>query len=178
MSWSDRRSLLRGGAAAGAAALLGACGFRPAYGPGGASEGLRGAIAVDPPDDPEGYVLVQRLEERLGLPQAPQYRLAADIYVGEDGLGVSPDQEITRYQVLGRVTYRLTRSSDGALVSSGEVESFTGYSAPVFDAARGTSAGNPVSVQTARTAARERLMVILADRLTQRLLATAADWRA
>ncbi len=153
------------------------CGFTPVYGPGGGASGLAGQIAVDPPVDAESYALVQRLEERLGAAQAPLYRLSASLAFEEDGLGVTPDQEITRFQIPGRLTYALVRDADGATVAQGTVDSFTAYSAPVFDNTRGSIAGNTVSVLTAQSDARRRLAVILADRLVARLLATASDWR-
>ena len=167
-----RRSVLA------ALALLPACGFTPAYGPGGAASGLWGAIAIAAPGDEDGYVLVRRLEERLGRAAAPRYGLAVDIRLTQEGLGVTPDQEITRYRLRGQLEYSLRRQADDRSVASGEIRSFTSYSAPVFSATRGSIAGNPVSVLTAERDARERLMVILADRLVDRLIATAPDWRS
>ncbi|WP_102109113.1 LPS assembly lipoprotein LptE [Oceaniglobus roseus] len=168
---SDRRTLLLGLAA------LAGCGFSPAYGPGGAAEGLRGSIEVDAPSDEDGYRLVRRLEERLGRPAGAQYRLSASLALGEDGLGITPDQEITRYRLSGELTWALRRLSDDVTVSNGLVRNFTEYSAPVFGAAGAPVAGNTVSVLTARRDARERLMVILADQLVSRLIATAPEWR-
>lgn len=173
MSSCSRRTLLGWLAAL----PLAACGFTPVYGPGGAAEGLRGDIAVDPPSDAPGFALVQRLEERLGLPDAPAYRLAADIALDEVGLGITPDQDITRLRLLGRLSYRLTHIASGEVVASGSLRNFTGYSAPVFDDTRGSIAGNTVSVRSAERDATRRLMVILADDLVTRLLATAPDWR-
>lgn len=156
---------------------LPACGFTPAYGPGGAAQGLWGAISVDAPADEDGYVLVRRLEERLGRASAPRYRLAIDIRLTEEGLGVTPDQEITRYRLRGQLDFRLLELGGEAELASGELRSFTSYSAPVFSATRGSIAGNPVSVLTAERDAHGRLMVSLADRLVDRLIATAPDWR-
>jgi LPS-assembly lipoprotein len=170
MSWSRRTVLL---------AVLGTagCGFAPVYGPGGGAEGLRGEIAVDPPVDQAGYILVKRLEERLGLPQTPRYRLSATLALGQDDLGVTPDQEIQRYQVTGRARWSLVDTGTDTVVVSGTQEAFTGYSAPVVDNHRGSIAGNTVSVLSAERDARRRLMVILADQIVARLLATSADWR-
>ncbi|WP_099827817.1 LPS assembly lipoprotein LptE [Oceaniglobus indicus] len=171
MSWSDRRIFLLGlGALAG-------CGFTPAYGPGGAAEGLRGSIRVDAPSDEAGYLLVRRLEERLGRGEAATHRLSASLAVGQDGLGVTPDQEITRYRIRGELTWALHRLSDDVTVTDGIVRNFTEYSAPVFDNTRGSIAGNTVTVQTAERDARRRLMTILADQLVSRLIATAPGWR-
>ncbi|RVT82107.1 twin-arginine translocation signal domain-containing protein [Rhodobacteraceae bacterium CCMM004] len=172
MSWS-RRTLL-----VGAAAAVAACGFTPVYGPQGAARGLRGQIAVDPPRDPEGYVLVRQLEDRLGRGSGgAAYRLSADIALAEDGLGITPDQEITRRRLRANLAYRLTHTESGDVVASGTLRNFTSYSAPVFSANRGTIAGNTVSVRAAEQDARERLMTLLADQLVARLLATAPEWR-
>jgi len=169
--WYSRRSLLL------ALAALPACGFTPAYGPGGAAAGLRSTIRVDAPSDEQGYYLVRRLEERLGQPTAPAYRLSASLAIGQDGLGITPDQDITRYRIRGELTWALRDIAGDTVVTDGMVRNFTGYSAPVFDNTRGSIAGNTVSVITAERDARERLMTILADQLVSRLIATAPEWR-
>jgi LPS-assembly lipoprotein len=169
--WLSRRLFLA------ALVALPACGFTPAYGPGGVAEGLRGIIAVDAPSDEEGYYLVRRLEERLGRANAPQYRLSASLKLGQDGLGITQDQEITRYRVGGELTWVLRRTDDDSVAADGLERNFTAYSAPVFDDTRGSIAGNTVSILTAKRDARERLMVILADQLVARLIATSPAWR-
>ncbi|MDU8943782.1 LPS assembly lipoprotein LptE [Ovoidimarina sediminis] len=160
MSLSDRRIFLL------SAAALAGCGFTPVYGPGGSASALTGHIAFDPPSDPAGFALVRQLERRLGIAQSPAYRLSADIARGEQELGVTSDQTITRYNVLGRVDFVLRRTDTGAPVTSGSVESFASYSAT----------GTPFATQTAQSDANERLMVILADQIVARLLATSEEW--
>ncbi|EKE44284.1 secreted periplasmic protein [Oceaniovalibus guishaninsula JLT2003] len=168
---SDRRAILLGLLA------LPACGFTPVYGPGGVAEGLRGQIAVAPPRDEPGYAFVRQLEDRLGRPADARYDLTSDIRLDRQGLGITTDQETTRFQIDGEATYRLADRATGAIVASGEVSNFTAYSAPVVAPGRASIAGNTVSVQVAEADAVERLMTILADQLVARLLATAADWR-
>lgn len=170
MSWSRRTALAALAAAAG-------CGFRPVYGPGGAAEGLSGQILVDPPLEPTGYLFVRAMEGRLGLPQAPVYRLAVDIDLAEEGFGITPSRDTTRFRITGSATYRLEGLGDGVQVTSGTVASFTSYAAPVIGADRVTNAGDPVTVRAARQDAVERLMTILADQTVARLLATAPTWR-
>ncbi|MXQ09441.1 hypothetical protein GQ651_16465 [Alphaproteobacteria bacterium GH1-50] len=155
MSSFDRRAILTG------LVLLAGCGFQPAYGPGGAAEGLRGRIDVAVPSDEEGFSLVRRLEERLGRGQAAEYRLEAGIYLSEEALGFLPDGSISRYNVEGRVDWRLIRLSDGGLALSGSERSFTSYSAT----------STTVATIAAQRDARRRLMVSLADRITADLLA-------
>lgn len=150
-----------------ATAALAACGFTPVYGPQGTAEGLRGTIEVDPPSDPAGFALVRQLERRLGLPASPAYALSADIFVIEQELGITSDQEITRYNVLGRARFALRDTATGTIATSGEVDSFSSYSAT----------GTPFATQTAQRDAEDRLMVILADQIVARLLATSGEWR-
>ncbi|MEX5728085.1 LPS-assembly lipoprotein [Rhodovulum iodosum] len=157
MSWSRRSFLL-------AVPALAACGFRPVYGPGGAAEGLNGRIALADPKTRDGFALAARLEDRLGPATAPLYRLDYIIETDSDPLAVTQEQETTRYDVIGRVRYRLTALDTGALADSGTVRSFTGYSAT----------GSTLATLTARRDAYERLMVILADQIVARLVAGAA----
>jgi LPS-assembly lipoprotein len=67
----------------------------------------------------------------------------------------------SRFNLLGSVAYSLRDLSTGATLTTGEVTSFTGYSAT----------GTTVAVQAAERDAEARLMVILADQLLTRLLA-------
>ncbi len=157
--WS-RRLLL-------ACALAAGCGFAPAYGPGGPAEGLRGQIALAPPEDPASYALVRRLEERLGRPVAPRFQLEYRLDTGTEAVRVTREEVAVRYNVAGRLTYRLSDLAGGMLLREGVVSGFTGYSAGAATVAERTAARD----------ARERLMVILADRLVAELLATAEEWR-
>ena len=160
--WSYSRRLVLAGLVATAG-----CGFTPVYGPGGSAEALRGQIDIDGPRDIPGFVLVRHLETRLGLPDEPVYRLSAEIQLEEDELGITTGQEITRYEVLGRVRFALIDLASGDTVTTGRVENFTSYSAT--DTAFAT--------RSAQRDARERLMVALGDQIVARLLATAGDWR-
>jgi LPS-assembly lipoprotein len=161
MSSSDRRTLLVG---LGALALSG-CGFRPAFGPGGVATDLRGQVEIDPPDSLNEFDLVARLEERLGRVEAPAYRLSYRLTTRSEGLALSGARETTRYSLLGEVAFRLRDVETGAVVDSGTVMTFTSYSAT----------GTTLATRTAERDAYQRLMVILADRLVARLVATAGD---
>lgn len=159
MSWSDRRAVLAGLALAG-------CGFAPVYGPQGVARDLQGEIAIDPPRDAAGFAFVRHLESRLGIADAPEWRLAAQLSVSEEELGVTPDQVISRYQLVGAARFSLLRIDTQEVVTSGTVNTFTSYSAT----------GTPFATQTAERDARDRLMVALADKVVSRLLATRGDW--
>lgn len=162
MSSSDRRAVVF------SVLALAGCGFSPVYAPGGAGEALRGRIRMDEPRDNAGFLLVRQLERRLGLPEDPRYALSATISLDEEGVAITPEQVTTRYQLRGDVSFALSDIQTGERVTSGKVTSFTGYSAT----------GTTVATRTAEKDARARLMVILADQIVAKLLATAPDWMA
>ncbi|WP_146585001.1 LPS assembly lipoprotein LptE [Puniceibacterium confluentis] len=150
-----RRSLLLG-----AAALLASCGFTPVYGPGGGAEALLGQIALDAPDTREGYLLTQRLEERLGRGLGGAYALSYAISVETEGLGTTSDGSTTRYQLLGKVAYSLKDAATGATLNSRDTSAFSGYSAT----------GSNVATLAAERDATRRLMVILGDQMVDQLV--------
>jgi LPS-assembly lipoprotein len=161
-----------GGSARGWPALtailaLAACGFAPVYGPGGGAEGLRGTIRVEAPATRPEYDLVAQLESRLGQPTAAAYDLTYTLATREVAVGITPEQETTRYHVTGRLDFQLTDIGTGTVATSGEVETFTAYAAT----------GSTVSAAAATEDAYRRLSVLLADQLVTRLQVTAGDWR-
>lgn len=161
MSYSRRLFLIA------ATAGLAACGFTPVYGPGGEGHALRGTVFVEAPEDRNAFILVARLEDRLGQPQSAPYLLDYKIAITSKGVGVTPEQEITRYNLFGKVTYTLTDRATGDTLYSGVEENFTGYSATSLI----------VGTQSVTRDANERLMVVLADQIVTRLIATLPEWR-
>lgn len=159
MSSFNRRTLL------GFLALSG-CGFTPAYGPGGAAAGLQGAVRIGDPTDKNAFDLVERLEERLGRPSMAAYDLAYTITTIPVGVGITPENAITRYNLTGTVDWTLTARATTARVAGGRVESFTSYSAT----------GSTVAGLAAEEDAALRLMRLLADQIVTRLIATAGQW--
>lgn len=143
---------------------LAACGFTPAYAPGGAATALLGAVRVQDPADRNGFDLVERLEERLGRPETVRYDLKFAIETESVGVGITTENEITRFNLKGVVDYTLTERATGARVSGGTVQSFTSY----------FTTGSTVAVLAAEEDAATRLMRILADQIVARLVAPTA----
>ncbi|MBC7142376.1 MAG: hypothetical protein H5U18_09525 [Rhodobacteraceae bacterium] len=162
MSSSDRRAIL----CLLAALPLTACGFTPAYAPGGPAAGLLDRVTVDAPDDKDSFDLVARLEERLGRTRVPDYRLSYRIETKTEAQAIAPDNTINRYQVVGSVAYTLHDAGTGAALSSGKVSSFTAYSA----------FGTSVATAASEADAHARLMRLLADQIVTRLIASSASW--
>ena len=160
MSSFDRRSVLLMPLA------LAACGFTPAYAPGGGADRLLGTIWVQDPTDKNAFDLVERLEERLGRPRDIRYDLAFTITTEAVGVGITSDNRITRFNLKGVIEYSLTERASGARITGGRVQSFTAYSAT----------GSTVAGLAAEEDAATRLMRILADQIVARLIAASASW--
>lgn len=139
-----------------------ACGFEPVYGPGGTGTQLQNRVLVDTPIDREGFLLVRQLEERLGRPGDPAYRLGIQLSVREERRAIDPDGDIRRFHVIGEAIYSLSDTSTGAVVRSDAVDNFVGYSAT----------GTTVATLAAKRDATERLMTILADEIVLQLQAS------
>ena len=140
---------------------LAACGFEPVYGTGGSGNRLQNQILVEPPDTRDSYILVRELETRLGRPTVAVYALALQLAILEEGLAIDRDDNTTRFNYLGSADYVMRDLGSGQVVASGQVESFTGYSAT----------DSTVATLAAERAAQRRLMVILADQIVNRLYA-------
>jgi LPS-assembly lipoprotein len=162
MSSSDRRAVL----ALLAAAPLAACGFTPAFAPGGPAARLRNAVRADDPHNKNGFDLVAEVEARLGRPETPRYSLAYSINTSTQSVGITASGAVTRYRIVGGASYVLREIATGRTLAQGSVDSFTSYSA----------AGTPVTTLTDEQAANTRLMVILADQIVDRLIATSPAW--
>jgi LPS-assembly lipoprotein len=159
MSSFDRRAVLI------LPLALAACGFTPAYAPGGAATRLLGRMRAADPTDKNGFDLVERLEERLGRSKDPTYVLSYTITTQAAGVGITTENEITRFNLRGVIDYTLSDAATGARLTGGRVQSFTAYSAT----------GSTVAGLAAEEDAAYRLMRILADQIVARLIAAAAD---
>ncbi|WBU60276.1 LPS assembly lipoprotein LptE [Paracoccus albus] len=160
MSWRNR--LTRRVALLGALAVLAACAMTPAYGPSGAGTALHGRVQLQEPNDVDGFSLNRRLTERLGPESSAAYALDYRLTTASVGQGITPDDVTTRYSLNGTADFALTDIATGAVVTRGRVSSFTSYSA----------VGTTIATLTAERDAHERLMVMLADQIVTRLLAT------
>ena len=158
MSSLDRRSLIL------APLALAACGFTPAYAPGGAATRLTGTVRAADPADRNAFDFVERIEERLGRPQQHLYDLTYVIATETVGVGVTTDNQITRYNLKGAIDFALVDAASGVTVASGRVQSFTAFAAT----------GSTVAGLAAEEDAGLRLMRLLADQVVARLIAEAA----
>ena len=155
MSWFNRSLLLV------IPLALAACGFTPAFGPAGTATALRGAVALADTNTRDGFEFIKRMEERLGRASAARFDLDYQIATSQASLGFTTDGAITRYNLIGSVTWTLKDRATGAVLAKGVEQNFTAWSAT----------GVTIAAVNAETDANARLIRILADQVTQRLIA-------
>jgi LPS-assembly lipoprotein len=150
MSWSRRAVIF------GALAVAG-CGFRPLH---GAGTGLRGQVVMDGPEGRNGFAFRQQMLRNLGEP-APdaRYKLTVALAYDEEGVAISRQDDITRYDITATARYALVRVADGAEIDAGEVRAVSAYS---------TTAA-PYATRIAERDTETRLATNLADRVHARI---------
>ena len=143
------------------ALLLAGCNLQPVYSGGQAGEamGLLGAVEVGPIPDKAGFLVRDRLLQRLPASESPRYRL--DIVLDDDiiGFGVRGDNSIIRERRTLRARYRLLE------IGSDKV---------LFDTTATADAGIDVvsseyAVVAAEATALERLSQEIADQIVARI---------
>jgi LPS-assembly lipoprotein len=142
---------------------LTACGFAPVYGTDGSANVLLNSVLVQEPKTRDHYLLTRQLEKRLGRATDPRFDLGVSVSTSLKALGINSIGNINRYNLLGTAQYTLRDTQTGQIVGSGKVNSFTSSSA----------AGSTISSQATREDAQERLMIILADKLIEHIIANA-----
>ena len=166
MWWSDRRAAL-----AGLATLaLAGCGFTPLYGDGAPPTRMAGRVEVALIEGEPGFVMRERLTERLGPATAAAYRLEIDLKLTRTGVALTQQNVTTRFDVIGTAEYTLRPLDGGPPVASGVVRTITGYSAPESETA------SAFASRAAERDADRRLAKDLADRILQRLALSAETW--
>ncbi|MGH1576897.1 LPS assembly lipoprotein LptE [Planktotalea sp.] len=155
MSLSNRRHFLL----AGGALMAGACGFTPVYAPNGAASKLEGRVHITAPKTKNKYLVTRRLETRLGRSDPAPMTLSFSVSEGATSLGTTATGSTTRKHRTGTLNYTLKNAETGSTIDKGKVTNFTGYSLT----------SNTAATLASERAASERLMVILADQLIDRL---------
>jgi LPS-assembly lipoprotein len=163
MSLFERRKLLLGLAVL----PLAGCGFQPVYQQGGAAAGLRGALVFNLIETPEGFLLLQSLEQRFGSGGAGvQYDVNLDLNITEDTLVLTATTGLSRVTVNGTVYLSVRARGAEEVLFSDRLRSTTSY----------TSSAETLVTKSARRDARARLVDALAELIVLRLSSTADSW--
>lgn len=141
---------------------LAGCGFVPVY---GQDEGLRARVDFETDETVAGYRLRERLEERLGRSDAPQYLLKTNVRSRQRSAAITSEGDTLRLNIIGTATWTFVATASGESIAEGEVEAFTSYSA----------SASTIATQATRDDAEARLSVMLADLIVSRLLILAPE---
>ncbi len=132
---------------------LSACGLKPLYGNGAATNSLYGRVEIAPIPGQGGWLMRQSLLDQFGevTGGAPAFRLEVVLDDKIEGFGLRSDDSVTRERRTLRARYRLVDLSTGAIV---------------HDAATGSDAGIDVaSSEYATIAAENTALANLSDRV-------------
>lgn len=152
-----------------AALPLAACGFSPIYKTGGAARGLKGRVRFNLIESREGYLLLQNLEARMGVPGvSPDYKAKIDLVIEEQVLTLTTATSLERVTVNGAAIITIVNTSTGAEVFADKLRETTGY----------TRSAETAETTSSRRDALDRLVGSLADQIVLRLGATAESWAA
>jgi len=133
---------------------LAACGLTPIYGSGADKQ----IYNIQAPKNRMQFELVTALETQIHHSKTASHTLTYQLSTQNVSTVVSSDQELNRFRVKGRLTYKIM-DSVGNMQSSGTVSAFTAYSAT----------GSTLATDRSQRDAEDRLMVILADKLVQNI---------
>lgn len=158
MSSFDRRAVL---ALLGPLPLAGC--FRPMLAEGGPASGVQGRIALPAIEGRFGYFLTKSLEDRLGRPEATEWRLEVNTKVIERGFAVAQDNSVTRVTLVAEADWRLFRKDGSSPVITDRAVTQSGY---------GATASLFATRQTRRDIER-RLARDLGERISRVILARA-----
>lgn len=155
-----RRALLAGFAALG----LAACGFTPAYAPGGAGAALRGRVAPREAVTADELAFAEAIRRRFGAEAGSAHTLDYTLVLATVTQATAPDNAAIRTALAGTADYRLTEAGTRRLLAEGRASATTSWE----------TGGSPVAALAGEAAARERLAQMLADQVATRLIAAPA----
>jgi LPS-assembly lipoprotein len=141
---------------------LGACMFKPAYGPGEPALALSQKVVVADPTNKNSFDFFQRLSNRLGIPKEPLYRLNYVLSTSVANVGISQANVLTRFNILGAVSWSLLDLTTDQIVISGNVKNFSSYSATSTTVAE-LAAKEDASLRLMRTLADQVLLEMIAQ---------------
>ena len=147
--------------------LLAACGLQPVYSGGGqgAAAGLLGAVEVLPIADQAGFLVRDRLLQRLPEGASPRYRLQVVLQDDISGFGVRGDNSIIRERRTLRARYRLLEAATDEVLLDDSASADAGVDV----------VSSEYAVVAAESTALERLAQQIADQIVSRLALYGRD---
>ena len=137
--------------------FVSACGFTPVYMDSTSSK-LSGQISIQEPDTQNEFFLYSRLIDRFG-DMGNKYILSYAITTSKEDRALDFDGTVHRIEVLGSVLFSLKDKETRIELLSDKVEMYLSYS----------NAGSTAAVLNAERTTNRQLIVLLADKVADRV---------
>ena len=143
--------------------FISACGFNPVYTDRNSSK-LLGQITIQEPNTQNDFIFYSRLIDRFG-DRGDRYTLSYAISTSEEDRALNFDGTVHRVEISGSVLFNLKDSKTGTEILSDRAEMHLSYS----------NAGSTAAVLNAKRVASKQLIVLLSDKVEDRILLAIVD---
>ena len=143
--------------------FISACGFSPVYTDSNTSK-LLGQISIQEPSTQNDFIFYSQLIDRFG-DRGDKYTLSYAISTSEEDRALNFDGTVHRVEISGSVLFNLKDSKTGAEILSDRAEMHLSYS----------NAGSTAAVLNAKRVASKQLIVLLSDKVEDRILLAIVD---
>ena len=143
--------------------FISACGFNPVYTDSNSSK-LLGQITIQEPNTQNDFIFYSRLIDRFG-DRGDRYTLSYAISTSEEDRALNFDGTVHRVEISGSVLFNLKDSKTGTEILSDRAEMHLSYS----------NAGSTAAVLNAKRVASKQLIVLLSDKVEDRILLAIVD---
>ena len=143
--------------------FISACGFNPVYTDRNSSK-LLGQITIQEPNTQNDFIFYSRLIDRFG-DRGDRYTLSYAISTSEEDRALNFDGTVHRVEISGSVLFNLKDGETGTEILSDTAEIYLTYS----------NAGSTAAILNAKRVTNKQLIVLLADKLADRILLEIGD---
>ena len=143
--------------------IISACGFNPVYTDSNSSK-LLGQISIQEPSTQNDFIFYSQLIDRFG-DRGDRYTLSYAISTSEEDRALNFDGTVHRVEISGSVLFNLKDSKTGTEILSDRAEMHLSYS----------NAGSTAAVLNAKRVASKQLIVLLSDKVEDRILLAIVD---
>ena len=143
--------------------LISACGFSPVY-TNQNSANLTGKISIQEPNTQNDFVFYSRLTDRFGKASG-KYSLNYAITTAKKDNAINFDGTVHRVEISGLVTFSLKDTANGVQIFSDKEDMYLSYS----------KLGSTAAVLNAERTTNRQLMVLLADKVANRISLILVD---
>ena len=144
------------------------CGFRPLFNDYSVKNEIIGSLKISNVFGKEGYHLKEELVRRFGTPSEDAYFLNLEVETSKINEVISPSNEITSYRLIMTVDYEIRNSLGEIVLPNQKSVVRTGFSS--------ASNSTGYATQIAEEAAKKRLSIKTAERISTRLFILSETW--